>query len=259
MGLAKGGTNIINSLSSVEGIRIIIVVDKNLDAPGIYLAKQLGIKVSSSIDEICKYDIDIIIEVTGSNKISQLLHEKYGNKCKIIDSVGAFLVMTLVEKNIVTLKKLNDQITAINNASITIYERIKEISNSIRNVHNVSKNLLNSAKTSSEYINKSDSIIQYVTSISKQIRILGLNATIEAARSGEHGRGFSVVANEVQKLSISSESCVKEISNILSKISNEMENISKEIDELNRLSSIQLEALNRVNLAVDNLIAEINN
>jgi methyl-accepting chemotaxis protein len=64
----------------------------------------------------------------------------------------------------------------------------------------------------SEKIKRLSAIVE---SIAFQTHILSLNASIEAARSGEAGRGFEVVANEVKTLARQSSEAARETADLI--------------------------------------------
>lgn len=70
-----------------------------------------------------------------------------------------------------------------------------------------------------------NSIVGAVKDIAMHSKILGLNASIEAARSGEHGKGFSVVANEIQKMAQNSTDSADNIAKQLVNITDSIEHI----------------------------------
>jgi methyl-accepting chemotaxis protein len=257
VGAGAGGTSMIDSFSKIEDINIVQVIDRKGDAPGIQLAKKLGIKCSDSIEDIDAANLNLIIEATGIEAVKKELNEAFGDRCTIIDSSGALLIMTLVRRDIEGLERLNNQIDAIKKTSEQVQIHLKDIVGSIENTYKINQRLNEISKTSIDYIEETDKIIQYVNNISKQTKILGINATIESARAGEHGRGFAVVANEVQKMAGNSENFAKEITQILTKLAEEIKNVEEIAISLNDLSELQVQASANVNSVVNNLVEQI--
>ena len=58
-------------------------------------------------------------------------------------------------------------------------------------------------------------VLDLITDIAQETHILSLNAAIEAAAAGEHGRRFSVVAEEVRRLAQRSQESVDSVRNLL--------------------------------------------
>jgi methyl-accepting chemotaxis protein len=61
-------------------------------------------------------------------------------------------------------------------------------------------------------------IIATVNDLAEQSNLLSVNASIEAAKAGDHGKGFTVVAQEVKNLAEQSKQAVAQIRNILNEI-----------------------------------------
>jgi methyl-accepting chemotaxis protein len=86
----------------------------------------------------------------------------------------------------------------------TVFERVEQTGNKVFELE---------AKT--RHVHQ---ITEIITSVAHRTNLLSLNASIEAARAGEAGRGFSVVADEIRKLSESAGRSAEEITALIHEI-----------------------------------------
>jgi len=61
-------------------------------------------------------------------------------------------------------------------------------------------------------------VLGFITKVANKTKLIGLNASIEAARLGNDGRGFTIVAVEIQKLSESTKTTTLHINDLNGKI-----------------------------------------
>ena len=103
-------------------------------------------------------------------------------------------------------------------------------------------------------------IVELISDITEQTNVLALNAAIQAASAGEAGRGFSVVAEEVQRLAERSAEATKQIGAIVKTIQADtqdavaaMERSTQGVVEGAKLSDAAGQALSEIDSVTKNL------
>lgn len=155
-----------------------------------------------------------------------------------------------------SLKNSNDILSLSQNlvdATSQIACTIDVINKQTKNIVDTNSNIQTKIASTLEESKKTDDVINLVNQIAAQTNLLGLNAAIESARAGEFGRGFSVVANEIRKLSANSKNSINEINNILNTIKNSVAKIEQDINTTTDSSNIQANAVSEIAASIQAL------
>lgn len=177
---------------------------------------------------------------------SYMIPIKEGNK--VIGSLA--IGKSLTKKNSVT-----DITENLINALSQMSSGISDISSNFQDLASMNSEILTKTNAANEMTKDTDNIVGFIKGISTQTNLLGLNAAIESARAGEHGRGFTVVAKEIRKLSSGTNESIGKIETVIKDISSSIKVINDKVLNVNSISDKQLSAMEKITAAVEELNA----
>lgn len=182
-----------------------------------------------------------------------------------------------IDKSMALVNAFSDKVNAIFERSQGIISLAYDMESSNRTVQeSVGQLVVNQEKNDHAMLNIFDLVsrliaktekIGEITAIMKRVStetlLLGLNAKVEAAHAGVHGKGFSVVAGEIQRLSEESKAAAEDINETIKSVSDEIGLIEKAAQESRSLFQVQKDTVAEVDSvfkknceAIDTYISE---
>ena len=121
-------------------------------------------------------------------------------------------------------------LAAAGKGTVAVQDSIKGMNEIREQIQETSKRIKRLGESSQEI----GEIVELISDITEQTNVLALNAAIQAASAGDAGRGFTVVAEEVQRLAERSGEATKQIAAIVKTIQTDTQGAVSAMEESTR-------------------------
>ncbi|XOQ48703.1 MAG: Methyl-accepting chemotaxis protein 1 [Eubacteriales bacterium] len=129
-----------------------------------------------------------------------------------------FIVVNALAKNGYAKIELEHLAKLLASKFIEISSTLEELAASAQNITERQQDLNNEISQVETITEEINDVLKSITQIASYTNILGINASIESAHVGEAGKGFDVVAKEIQTLSQTSNNTAEHIMKLTKKI-----------------------------------------
>ncbi len=235
----------------------------NVSKDGINLGNSLeniSFQLSTEFNKIQKMMNDINKNVTSLDQNIDLTKKSNNN---IENATNTLETNSIEYINMVSNSSvfLNSIIQSIHRITQLTDEKKNEINTLSETVTLCNKDIENSVKIINQTTEKGTmifSIVNAVNDIAEKTNLLAMNAAIEAAHAGESGKGFSVVATEIRKLSVQTNQNITIINNTVKSFMNELTNTNTINNNLKNNFSDITNNMNNVKSGIENIQLQMN-
>ncbi|WP_185696438.1 methyl-accepting chemotaxis protein [Halomonas sp. YLB-10] len=195
--------SIITARSVVRPLKIALMdiseqkddLTKRLAVPGKDELSQLYRAFNDSLSNIASLVVNLKKSASAVEAVSGEITRGNQDLASRTEQQAASLIQTAssMEQITATVKQTSDSARQAQEMTREVACRANDLSQTAAQTHTAMEQI----RDANQEVTR---IVEAIDDIAFQTNILALNASVEAARAGDQGRGFSVVASEVQKL-----------------------------------------------------------
>lgn len=202
-----------------------------------------------------------LVMKSGEKMVREVSEKVYGIPFKSyaipLKENGRVVGCLMIAKSITVIKNSKEAIANLSDEINQVTSAVNEIADGVQNSSENNHEVYRLMGALLEETQKMNHILTAINKLSNSTKILGLNASIESARAGAAGRGFSVVAKEIERLSSSTTQSAKEIGDMLGSIEVQLNNISEKSRETTDTFMQQAASLEEIAATMQNLNANV--